>query len=108
MHGEAEAAKARTASDALFGGDASNIEGVPTFEVSASLVNAGINIVDLMMQSGLATSKSEARRLITGGGAYVNEEKITVMDKMINSADVKDGIIMLRSGKKNYLKVLVK
>ena len=108
MHGEAEAAKARIASDALFGGDASNIEGVPTFEISASVMNAGINVVDLMTQSGLAASKSEARRLITGGGAYVNEEKITAMDKMVNSADAKDGTIMLRSGKKNYLKIIVK
>ena len=108
MHGEAEAVKARTASDSLFGGDASNIEGVPTFEMSSSVIKAGINVVDLMTQSGLAASKSEARRLITGGGAYVNEEKITAMDKTIGSSDIKDGMIMLRSGKKNYLKIIVK
>jgi tyrosyl-tRNA synthetase len=108
MHGEAEATKARTASDALFGGNASNIEGVPTFEMSSSVINAGMNAVDLMTQSGLAASRSEARRLITGGGAYVNEEKITAMDRTIGSSDIKDGTIMLRSGKKNYLKIIVK
>ena len=108
MHGEAEAVKARTASEALFSGDASNIEGIPTFEMEASSINSGVNVLDFMVTTKLVASKGEARRLITGGGAYLNEEKITAVDRMIGSTDIKDGIIMLRSGKKTYLKVIIK
>jgi tyrosyl-tRNA synthetase len=108
LHGEAEAVKARTASQALFGGDASQIEGVPTFELSASLIKDGMTVIDLMTQAGLVVSKSEARRLIQGGGAYVNDAKIEVIEHMVGTEDVKNGIIMLRSGKKKHLKVVVK
>jgi tyrosyl-tRNA synthetase len=108
LHGEKEATKARETSAALFGGGATKIEGAPSFEIDSSLIKNGINIIDLMVSTGLVSSKSDARRLIQGGGAYLNEEKITAMDRAINSSDVKDGAIMLRSGKKKYLKIIVK
>jgi tyrosyl-tRNA synthetase len=108
MHGEAEASKARDASAALFSGDTSKIEGIPTVELKGAEISGGMNVIDFMVNTKLVASKGEARRLITGGGAYLNEEKITTMDKMVGSSDIKDGAIMLRSGKKTYLKVIVK
>ncbi|MCX6112830.1 MAG: tyrosine--tRNA ligase, partial [Proteobacteria bacterium] len=75
LHGEAEALKAQASSKALFCGDGSELEGVPVFNIDSKKLSDGISAVDLITISGLVTSKSEARRLIQGGGAYVNDEK---------------------------------
>lgn len=108
LHGEEAALMAVSSSKALFSGDGSMLEGVPTFDLEYKQLSEGILIVDLIVMSGLSSSKSEARRLIQGGGAYINEEKIETFDRKVNSADVKKDIIMLRSGKKKYLKIMVK
>ena len=108
MHGEEEAQKALASSKALFGGDGSTLEGVPTFDLDSKLIADGLQIVDFLTMVGLVASKSEARRLIQGGGAYINDVKIDSTYNMLKQEEVKNGIIMLRSGKKKYLKVLVK
>ncbi len=108
LHGEEEAQKALASSKALFGGDGSMMEGVPTFDLDSKLLADGIQIVDFLAMVGIVASKSEARRLIQGGGAYINDVKIDSTYNMLKQEEVKNGIIMLRSGKKKYLKVLVK
>ncbi|MEI6093210.1 MAG: tyrosine--tRNA ligase [bacterium] len=108
LHGEKEALAAQSSSKALFGGDGSMLEGVPTFELGSKELSNGILILDLIVMSGLSSSKSEARRLIQGGGAYINDEKIEAFDRNVSKEDVKKDIIMLRSGKKKYLKIMVK
>lgn len=107
VHGEAEADKARAASRALFGGGG-DLESVPTFELSAERLAAGLEAFVLFTEAGLAKSRGEARRLIEQGGAYVNGEPITAIDQRLSATDLNEGAMLLRAGKKKYCAVRVK
>jgi tyrosyl-tRNA synthetase len=100
-HGKAAAEKARDASRALFSGGA-DLDNVPSFEVAAETLDQGIDAFVLFADAGLAKSRGEARRLIEQGGAYVNNKQITAIDQKITSADLDNGAILLRAGKKKY------
>lgn len=108
VHGEEEATKAETASKALFagGGDDSNM---PTTEVSLSILSEDgvINIMDLVVHVGLASSKSEIRRLIQQGGLYINDENIDDIGFNVTEDMLKESMI-IRKGKKTYHKVIGK
>lgn len=107
VHSEEEALKAQTASKALFagGGDDSNM---PTTEIDSSkLVDNSINIMDLMIECGLAPSKSEIRRLIQQGGVFVNDENVTDINFNISKNMLEDKVI-IRKGKKTYHKAIIK
>ena len=107
MHGEEEAVKAAEASSALFSG-AGDMENVPSVEVEASVINNGIALTELMVTAKLVPSKSEARRAIEQGGAYVNNELVNDVGFVVTDKLVNDNHIMLRRGKKAYCKVIVK
>ena len=64
--------------------------------------------MDLFVRSGLVKSKSEARRLIQQGGAYVNGVRQTDLEAVVKLEHVRDGELMLRAGKKRYHRVVVK
>ena len=103
VHGEEEAQKAKTASHALFagGGDDSNM---PTTTLTAdNLTDGTIGIMDLMVVCGLTASKSEARRLVTQGGVFVNDEKVAAIDFKVDEAMLKEGV-KIRKGKKTFHK----
>ena len=103
VHGEEEANKAKTASHALFvgGTDDSNM---PTTKIeSDALTDGNINIMDLMVKCKLAASKSEARRLVTQGGVFVNDEKVLAIDFNISEEMLKEGV-KIRKGKKTFHK----
>ena len=68
----------------------------------------GIWIVKLFADAGLCKSNGDARRLIQGGGASLNDEKITDMNKTVTAADLKDGAVVLKAGKKNLTRVVFK
>ncbi len=104
IHGAEEAEKARAASQALFAGGGDLAE-VPSFEVPAPALEAGIEAFVLFADAGLAKSRGEARRLIQQGGAYVNQEAVTALDRRITTADLRDGAVLLRAGKKKYCAV---
>jgi tyrosyl-tRNA synthetase len=104
IHGGQEAEKARAASRALFGGEGS-LTDVPTFEVPAARLADGVEAFVLFAEAGLAKSRGEARRLIQQGGAYVNNDGVATFDRRITAADVRDGAVMLRAGKKKYCRV---
>ncbi len=104
-HGEDEARKAQEAARALFSGDASAAN-VPTVTLSHAELEAGIQAVDLFVRAGLRNSKSEARRLIKQGGAYVNDVTVASYDELIDAARLVSGEIMLRAGKKKYMRVV--
>lgn len=106
LHGKDEAEKARGAARALFSGDGSADEGVPTYQVEPPVLEGGIAAFVLLADSGLVDSRSEARRLIKQGGAYVNDERIESFDRKITSSDIREGAILLRAGKKRYMKVV--
>ncbi|HHU63778.1 MAG TPA: tyrosine--tRNA ligase, partial [Clostridiales bacterium] len=70
VHGKEEADKAQRAADALFGGGG-DIQDVPTAEMTAAQFNDNANIIDLLVFTGMAPSKGEARRLVKQGGVYI-------------------------------------
>jgi tyrosyl-tRNA synthetase len=118
MHGETALAQAKQASQELFGAaieglSADAIEDifaeVPSSEVPADqLGGQGMSVVDLFSQSGLTTSKGEARRLINSGGAYVNNRRIRDINETVGIIDSVEGrYLVLRKGRKSYLLVRV-
>jgi tyrosyl-tRNA synthetase len=76
---------------------------VPFTEIPRADLEAGISLVDLMIRIKLADSKGAARKLIEGGGMYLNNERQIRSQKMITADDLKwPTAILLRTGKKNY------
>jgi len=108
LHGKNEAEKSRSTARALFSGNGSVDEGVPTHRIEPSILEEGIAAFVLLADSGLVDSRSEARRLIKQGGAYINDDRIESFDQKITGADISDGAILLRAGKKRYLKIVRK
>jgi tyrosyl-tRNA synthetase len=101
-HGDKEAEKAQTASRNLFsgGGDSSH---VPTTEISNTEANT-MKITELLTKTGLSSSKSDAMKLIKGGGVYVDDHQIS--DPAIGIAKLFSGnSLLLRKGKKTYRRV---
>ena len=107
VHGEEEAAKAQKAAEALFGGGG-NMENVPSYEVEEDVLNAGISILDLLTGSGLTPSKSEARRAVQQGGVQINGEKVEDIARVVGKDDMGDDGILVKRGKKNFMKIVVK
>lgn len=62
----------------------------------------GARIIDLIVQSGLADSNGEAKKLISAGSVYFNEQKVEDIQKEIKKSDLINGVWLLRKGKKNY------
>ena len=111
VHGDEHVVRAERASGVLFGEDISTLpaddvlsvfEDVPSSTVAADkLAGDGVAVVDLLAASGLTTSKSEATRLIRGGGVYVNNRRITDERARLSSADAIEGrLFVLRKGAK--------
>ena len=106
VHGEAEAEKAQSATKALFSGEGDDSQ-MPTTKLQESDINGNvISLLDLLVKTGLASSKSEARRLIMQGGIYVNNVQITDISFNVCRADLTTAVI-LRKGKKTYQKVIL-
>ena len=99
VHGEEEAIKAKETAEELFSG---NIESTNMPKKELSKDKLGINIVDLLLETELVTSKSEARRLIEQNGISINKEKVTDLNLKVEE----DCII--QKGKKVFLKVIFK
>ncbi len=78
-------------------------DALPTIDVASSELGDGVLVYDLLRRSGLCASNGEARRLIRGGGARVNGEKVVDEQAKITAADVDaDGVIKLSAGKKRH------
>ena len=105
-HGEHEARKAQDASHALFEGTG-ELTGVPETTMPQVRLTAGVPVIDLLVETGLAASKSAARRLIQQGGASLNGTRLAQLEAVVTSADLRDGALLLRAGKKHYHRVVV-
>ncbi len=102
VHGEEEAVKAREASRALFGGGGKS-EDIPTTTYPAARFAEGIDIITMMCDAKLATTRSDARRTIQQGGVSVNNKKVESFDLVLTDKDFdSDGSILIRKGKKSY------
>ncbi len=106
VHGEEEAQKAQQSARALFGGG----EGgqTPTVELTeADLTEGAADIMTLLVKAGLVASKSEARRNIQQGGVAANDTKVTDIGKTFTADELREGVV-LRRGKKSFMKVILK
>ena len=106
VHGEEEASKARTASQALFAGGADDSNMPTTTLNKADLTDGQINIMDLMVACKLVASKSEARRNVTQGGVSINGEKVTAIDYGITLDELKAGV-KIKKGTKTFHKAVL-
>jgi len=107
-HGREEAEKARSAARRLFGaGHSGEPDSVPTVSLDAEEIKEGIPAYILFEKSNLCKTRAEARRLISQGGGYVNGERVESFDQVILPKDLKNGTLLLRAGKKRYLRVIV-
>lgn len=106
-HGAAAADEARTAAKAAFGG-AGDASAMPTTEIEAARLESGIALTELLVETGLAPSKGAARRLIEQGGAYLNGEAVSDVYATASAAQLQDGALLLRAGKKKFHRVVVR
>jgi tyrosyl-tRNA synthetase len=113
IHGETGLARAEQATQVLFGGvldglGADDIQDifadVPSSEVGREALNGGgLAVVDLLVASGLVSSKADARRSIQGGGIYLNNERVTDPGQQATIGQTVDGrFLVLRKGRKQY------
>ena len=102
VHGEEEADKARTASQALFSG-AGDTEHMPTTELTNDDFGGGsIDVLTLLVKCGLAASKGEARRLVQQGGVTVNDEKVPAIETTFGCEQFTGDGVIIKKGKKVF------
>ena len=102
VHGEEEAKKAEDASNALFAGNG-NTDNMPSTEITSS----EMSIVDVLVLTGLAPSKGQARTLISQGGITLNDKKITDINSKLSQDDFSDGYAIIKKGKKVFHKLII-
>ena len=118
VHGETALAKAEQASRALFGGDVAGLDAAeieeifaeaPSSELAKDMLSDGVTVVDLLVDTGLVSSKAEARRAIQGGGIYLNDERVADGARAIELSQAIDGrFLILRKGRRKYHLVKVR
>jgi tyrosyl-tRNA synthetase len=108
VHGKGAAQEAAEASRAAFEtADGADMSGVPSISVPHGEIEKGIPVVDLFVRTGLCATKSDARRLVTQGGAYVSRKNVTDINAVVSADSAEDGVILLRAGKKRYFRVVL-
>jgi tyrosyl-tRNA synthetase len=116
IHGEKDYEFAVKASELLFRNDTAEVlqsltetqlldvmEGVPQVEVSMRELEAGKDVVSFLAEHGVFPSKSEARKIVQGGGVSINKEKVGSIEHIVNTTALLNGkYILFQKGKKNY------
>ena len=109
VHGEEEAQKAQEGAHALFSAGGAGTAEMPTCELEESDFQDGvIDILGVLVKSGLTTSRSEARRAVEQGGVVVDNEKVSDIKTVYRPEQLSGEGIVVRRGKKNYKKVIMK
>ena len=101
VHGEEEAEKAKSQAEGAFSG---NVDAMPEVTIEGGVETT---VVDSMTLAGVASSKSEARRLVEGGGVKIGDEKVTSVAAKLADFGVTDSFV-LHKGKKVHVKVILK
>ena len=104
VHGVDEADKSLAAARALFGGGG-DMANMPSTAIPAAEFGDGMDIITLLVRTGLASSNSDARRLIKDGGIYLNNQRVPNIDSRVTTSDLTDGYALLRKGKKVFHRV---
>jgi len=113
VHGDEGWEAAKAASEVLFGAEIQNLsdadltsifEDVPSKQLPRqSLAAPGMSVIDALVNAGLSQSKGEAKRLLEGGGIYVNNRRVEASDRKLLESDLaSESVMVLRSGKKKY------
>jgi tyrosyl-tRNA synthetase len=114
IHGEEGLSAAQKATDIFYGAEISELSDAELVEIFADVPNrqlprqalsegGGLAVIDALVASGLAKTKSDARRFVQQGGAYVNNRRIDGVDTRLTAADLaSETVMVLRSGKRNY------
>jgi tyrosyl-tRNA synthetase len=111
VHGADQVARAERASSLVFSEDIASLPvdeviavlgDVPSSDIAAAdFADSGISIVDVLVRTGLAPSKGEARRLVQSGGVYVNNRRLSDVQGRVDRADAIGGaVILLRKGQR--------
>jgi tyrosyl-tRNA synthetase len=107
-HGQKEAEMAQKAARQLFGPENSELsESAPSYSLSQEELAQGIPAYLLFEKTGLCKTRGEARRLISHGGGYLNNLRIQSFDQTINSSDLKNDSLLIRAGKKRYMRIIL-
>ena len=105
VHGEEEAKIAQTSAEGLFSGG-NDLSNIPSCELTQAMIEeSGLRIPDLMVLSKLAVSKSDARRLIEGGGVFVGDDKVASPSATLSAEQIEGEGVILRKGKKSYCRI---
>lgn len=107
VHGEEEARKAQEAARAVFAGGGVS-DDMPTLEYTKTDLAEGISVIKALVDTGMAPTNSEARRLIQGGGVIVNDEKVADVYRNISEDDLTDDYLILKKGKKKSYRIVIK
>ncbi len=112
VHGEQNMRRAVAASQVMFGGALDEVDDaaleplladVPNSELARSELEQGVALLDLLANTGLAQSKGAARRLVKGGGVYLNNQRMSDEKRMVTHEDLgTETMMILRAGKKSY------
>ncbi|NPB03452.1 MAG: tyrosine--tRNA ligase [Thermotogae bacterium] len=112
IHGEEGLKRALRATKVLFGGSLEGLgaqdlleifKEVPSAKIPSQDLRKGIPVVEFLVKAGLVSSKGEAKRLIKGGGAYINNHRVKDINRIVSLKDAVEGkVIVLRKGKKHY------
>ena len=108
VHGEEEAKKAEAAAKSIFAAGAADLDNMPTAAVSADdFTDDGIALTQVLVSAGVAKSRGEGRRLIEQGGITVDDVKQTSPVFVVPKADFDKGYIVVKKGKKVFVKVTI-
>jgi tyrosyl-tRNA synthetase len=107
VHGEEEAKKAAAAALSLFAGGGSG-EGVPTFELTAEQLQMDGRVTTILADCGLCKSRSDARQQVQAGAVLLGEEKVTDVNAVIDASMFGADGLMLRKGKKGYMRLVLR
>ena len=107
VHGQEEAEKALEAARSVFAGGGKSAN-MPTTEIERSRLTEGVDVITLLVETGLCKNRSDARRMIEQGGVSVNDVKVEDVKAVCSEKDIDaDGEIVLKKGKKNYNKLVI-
>ena len=106
VHGEEEAQKAQLAAAALFAGGAA--ADVPTFAWTTAQLAEDNRLTTLLNLCGLCQSKGDARKQVQQGAVVMNDQKVTDIDTVVTADMIPTDGLLLRKGKKNFCRVLLK
>ncbi|MBQ9031718.1 MAG: tyrosine--tRNA ligase [Parasporobacterium sp.] len=106
VHGEEEAGKAQKAAREVFAGSGMS-EHMPTYEYEKDSFEAA-DVIQALVDAGLAATRSEGRRLIDGGGVLIGDDKVTDIKSKLTDYPLTDGALVLRKGKKKSVKLILK